>query len=156
MKQHTLFLIVTVLALAGMMLVPAAAAAQQITDKPAIAQGDTTKDAVKVSVPEVPEKFKPLLGKWESDSAKFPATFVVERIDDAGNAKLQYKLGDLNVPMTGVSSIDAEKKLKFRLEGGTISQITWDLEYATTFGGMLSGTGNLSGATWQGKFYKVK
>jgi len=61
MKQHTLFLIVTVLALAGMMLVPAAAAAQQITDKPAIAQGDTTKDAVKVSVPEVPEKFKPLL-----------------------------------------------------------------------------------------------
>lgn len=38
----------------------------EVVQKPAVAQGNAPKEAIPASIPEVPEKFKPLIGIWKA------------------------------------------------------------------------------------------
>ena len=135
---------ITVFAISIVMFMPAPAAAQQ-----------APKDAVKTTVPETHEKFKPLLGLWKVSDPQHPMSWRINSVDaDTGAVDIEYFYKGSRVKnMQGRTSLQ-DSKLHLSLYGGDLTLIKWELDYSPTLGGMLEGKAYASGGSGQYRAYR--
>ena len=114
------------------------------TDKPILAQ-NVPKEAVPAalsSATETPEKFRPLLGRWEHNDSQRPARWEIIQIRENGEAKIAYTQGT-QPTLVLKATVGEEKNVPvFSFQA---SAVRWELKYYSTFGGMLVGTLTQSG-----------
>lgn len=95
---------------------------------------------------DTPEKFKPLVRKWEwNENINFPVKFEIFSVDNDGNVIVKYINRSYEVPTNGTASIDGAGKLHLILKSrGKMATVIWELEYSPKWKGMLFGTAKSS------------
>lgn len=101
---------------------------------PAFGQSPTTPVAAPSASPVTtltPDKFKPLLGTWEYlDNPKYHSTFKIHSVNESGTASITYTGRSGQIAATCEVVEDPDGTLRLKIEGGNISRIVWDLQYA--------------------------
>lgn len=90
---------------------------------------------------ETPEKFKPLVRKWEwTENPSYSTRFEIFSVGKDGNAIVKYTRRAEEIPTKGTASIDEAGKLHLVLNvTGKIATVRWELEYYPKGKGMLFG-----------------
>lgn len=78
---------------------------------------------------DTPDKFRPLIGKWELLDPQRGVKFQVVSVDEDGNAVINYTAKAVEIPMKGNAFIDKAGKLHLVLEGGKMAVLRWELEF---------------------------
>lgn len=139
MKMMTVLVVLLVTGLAISTATSAQQATPQLTQN---APGDAAKASLEnASSPATPERFLPLLGRWEYAHPTLWTKWVIRTVREDGTVEIDYYFKGVLTTMGGVAEIRNERDknlIHLTLKGGYFNQVRWELDYYPN-GGTLTG-----------------